>query len=105
MERHASRDDQFARIENLLPGRPGTVGRNSGQSSFRRCGDLEIPSGDAVARFAGTFWRMVHPPRVKVKRTCLSVRRSLLIGPRWPQAQPVQSLPQLRLVLLDAPGA
>ncbi len=23
MERHALRDDQFARIENLLPGRPG----------------------------------------------------------------------------------
>ena len=29
MERHALRDDQFTRIENLLPGRPGTVGRNS----------------------------------------------------------------------------
>src|SRR5271166_1180437 len=29
MERHALRDDQFARIENLWPGRPGTVGRNS----------------------------------------------------------------------------
>jgi hypothetical protein len=29
MERHALRDDQFARIEKLLPGRPGTVGRNS----------------------------------------------------------------------------
>jgi len=29
MERHALRDDQFARIEHLLPGRPGTVGRNS----------------------------------------------------------------------------
>lgn len=28
-KRHALRDDQFARIENLLPGRPGTVGRNS----------------------------------------------------------------------------
>src|ERR1700694_1507369 len=28
MERHALRDDQFARIENLLPGRAGTVGRN-----------------------------------------------------------------------------
>jgi hypothetical protein len=23
------RDDQFARIKNFLPGRPGTVGRNS----------------------------------------------------------------------------
>ena len=29
MERHALRDDQFARIEHLLPGRPGTAGRNS----------------------------------------------------------------------------
>jgi len=29
MERHALRDDQFARIEHMLPGRPGTVGRNS----------------------------------------------------------------------------
>src|SRR6202034_2372347 len=29
MERHALRDDQFSRIEILLPGRPGTVGRNS----------------------------------------------------------------------------
>src|ERR1700675_2630919 len=28
MERHALRDDQFARIEHLLPDRPGTVGRN-----------------------------------------------------------------------------
>jgi hypothetical protein len=27
MKRHGLRDDQFARIENLLPGRPGTVGR------------------------------------------------------------------------------
>jgi hypothetical protein len=29
MERHGLRDDQFVRIEHLLPGRPGTVGRNS----------------------------------------------------------------------------
>ena len=29
MKRHELQDDQFARIENLLPGRPGTVGRNS----------------------------------------------------------------------------
>jgi hypothetical protein len=26
MRRYALRDDQFARIEGLLPGRPGTVG-------------------------------------------------------------------------------
>jgi transposase len=29
MKRYGLRDDQFARIENLLPGRPGHVGRNS----------------------------------------------------------------------------
>ena len=29
MKRYGLRDDQFARIESLLPGRPGTVGRNS----------------------------------------------------------------------------
>ena len=29
MKRYGLRDDQFERIELLLPGRPGTVGRNS----------------------------------------------------------------------------
>ena len=29
MRRYGLRDDQFARIEHLLPGRPGHVGRNS----------------------------------------------------------------------------
>ena len=29
MMRYGLRDGQFSRIENLLPGRPGTVGRNS----------------------------------------------------------------------------
>ena len=29
MRRHALTDDQFARIEMLLPGRPGSVGRSS----------------------------------------------------------------------------
>ena len=35
MERHALRGDQFARIENLLPGRPGMVGRNSNLGNRR----------------------------------------------------------------------
>src|SRR5476651_2349876 len=30
------------------------------QSSFRRRGDLEIPGGNTVARFATTFWRLVQ---------------------------------------------
>jgi hypothetical protein len=29
MKPYGLRDGQFARIEQLLPGRPGTVGRNS----------------------------------------------------------------------------
>jgi transposase len=29
MNRHGLRGDQFARVENLLPGRPGHVGRDS----------------------------------------------------------------------------
>ena len=29
MRRYGLRDDQFARIEHFLPGRPGRVGRNS----------------------------------------------------------------------------
>jgi transposase len=29
LRRYALSDDQFARIEHLLPGRPGHVGRNS----------------------------------------------------------------------------
>jgi hypothetical protein len=29
MKRYGLRDEQFARIETLLPGRPGTVGRSS----------------------------------------------------------------------------
>ena len=29
VKRYGLRDDQFARIETLLPGRPGSVGRNS----------------------------------------------------------------------------
>src|SRR6266852_6875851 len=29
MKRYGLRDDQFARMESLLPGRPGTVGRSS----------------------------------------------------------------------------
>ena len=29
VKRYGLRDDQFARIENMLPGRPGHVGRNA----------------------------------------------------------------------------
>ena len=64
MERHALRDDQFARIENLLPGRPGTVGRNSDRGNrlfvdaviwkFR----VGVPWRDLPERFGG--WCNTH---------------------------------------------
>ena len=60
MRRYGLRDDQFVRIEHLLPGRPGYVGRNSGvgQSAFCRGGDLEVPLRRAVARSARAVWRL-----------------------------------------------
>jgi len=64
MERHALRDDQFARIENLLPGRPGTVGRNSDRGNrlfveaviwkFR----VGAPWRDLPSHFGG--WKNTH---------------------------------------------
>ena len=51
MRRYELRDDQFARIEHLLPGRPGSVGRNSdlGNRAFVNA---------VIWRFrAGTPWR------------------------------------------------
>ena len=64
MERHAIRDDQFARIENLLSGRPGTVGRNSDRGNrlfvdaviwkFR----VGVPWRDLPERFGG--WCNTH---------------------------------------------
>src|SRR5258707_12250019 len=47
MKRYGLRDDQFARIETLLPGRPGTVGRSSelGNRLFVEAGMWKFPSG------------------------------------------------------------
>jgi transposase len=64
IERQALRDDQFARIEHLLPGRPGTVGRNS-ELGNRLFVDAVIwkfrvgtPWRDLPARFGG--WCNTH---------------------------------------------
>jgi transposase len=64
IERQALRDDQFARIEHLLPGRPGTVGRNS-ELGNRLFVDAVIwkfrvgtPWRDLPARFGG--WCNMH---------------------------------------------
>ena len=65
MERHGLRDDQFARIENLLPGLSwhARTQQRCRQLAFRRSGDLEIPHWRAMARFAGTFrWLVQQPP-------------------------------------------
>src|SRR5271156_4137556 len=64
MRRYALRDDQFARIEGLLPGRPGTVGRNSqlGNRVFVEAVIWKFRSGapwlDLPERFGG--WKNVH---------------------------------------------
>ena len=72
MERHALRDDQFARIEHLLPGRPGTVGRNSelGNRLFVDAVIWKFRVGVAVARLAGTFWRLVQHPQALFPLGC-----------------------------------
>ena len=64
MNRHGLRDDEFARIENLLPGRPGHVGRNSERGNqlfveaviwkFR----TGVPWRDMPAHFGA--WKNVH---------------------------------------------
>ena len=64
MERHASRDDQFARIEMLLPGRPGYVGRDSvlGNQVFVEAVIWKFRAGapwrDLPERFGD--WKNVH---------------------------------------------
>jgi transposase len=64
MRRYALRDDQFARIENLLPGRPGHVGRDSvaGNRLFVEAVIWKFRSGapwrDLPERFGS--WKNIH---------------------------------------------
>src|SRR5580700_11690149 len=64
MRRYALSDDQFARIEALLPGRPGSVGRNSdvGNRLFVEAVIWKFRSGapwrDLPERFGA--WKNVH---------------------------------------------
>jgi len=64
MKRYGLRDDQFARIEMLLPGRPGTVGRNSGGGNrlFVEAVIWKFRSGapwrDVPERFGA--WKNIH---------------------------------------------
>ena len=64
MRRYALSDEQFARIEHLLPGRPGSVGRNS-DGGNRVFVDAVIwkyrtgaPWRDMPERFGG--WKNIH---------------------------------------------
>src|SRR4029077_448372 len=64
MRRYGLRDDQFARIEHLLPGRPGHVGRNSelGNRLFVEAVIWKFRSGapwrDLPERFGN--WKNIH---------------------------------------------
>ena len=64
MERYGLRDDQFARMEHLLPGRPGHVGRNSvlGNQLFVEAVIYKFRTGspwrDLPTRFGG--WKNTH---------------------------------------------
>jgi len=64
MRRYALRDDQFARIERLLPGRPGHVGRNSelGNRLFVEAVIWKFRAGapwrDLPERFGA--WKNIH---------------------------------------------
>ena len=66
MKRYGLRDDQFTRIETFLPGRPGTVGRDSAlgnrifveaviwkfRSGAPLSAALRLPAGQCMARSA-----------------------------------------------------
>jgi len=64
VRRYGLRDDQFARIEHLLPGRPGHVGRNSalGNRLFVEAVIWKFRSGapwrDLPERFGA--WKNIH---------------------------------------------
>ena len=64
LRRYGLRDDQFARIEHLLPGRPGHVGRNSalGNRLFVEAVIWKFRSGapwrDLPERFGD--WKNIH---------------------------------------------
>lgn len=64
MNRYGLRDDQYARIEALLPGRPGSVGRNSarGNRLFVEAVIWKFRTGapwrDIPERFG--HWKNVH---------------------------------------------
>jgi transposase len=87
MNRHGLRDDQFARIEMLLPGRPGYVGRNSdlGNQLFVEAVIWKFRTGvpwrDMPARFGA--WKNIHTrfSRWAIKGVWESLFKSLADDP------------------------
>ena len=58
MRRYALSDDQFARIEHLLPRRPGHVGRNSDKGNRLFVEAVIWKFRRALARSSRTVWRL-----------------------------------------------
>ena len=67
MTRYGLRDDQWERIKDLLPGKPGDVGVTAqDKSPIRRSGALQIPRRHSLARLAGAVWWLEeHTPTVQ----------------------------------------
>ena len=58
MRRYGLRDDQWERIEDLLPGRDGHVGGTAGQPAVRGGGAVSVPGRHSLARPAGALRRL-----------------------------------------------
>ena len=87
MNRHGLRDDEFARIEKQLPGRPGHVGRNSdlGNQLFVEAVIWKFRTGvpwrDMPPRFGA--WKNIHTrfSRWAIKGVWESLFKSLADDP------------------------
>ena len=63
VRRYGLRDDQWEKIETLLPGREGTVGGDGeGQPAICRSGVVPVSRGDPVAGSAGAIRRFPSDP-------------------------------------------
>ena len=72
MKRYGLHDDQFSRIEALLPGRPGTVGRVAQVEPKALLGDKGYDADSLLNSLEVRAIKAVIPPKSnrKVKRDC-----------------------------------